>query len=664
METPRPDPTSSPSKPFDMLKEFLHAQQQYRERGEAEPLRLVGFVLDLGYDSARIITCDPYKEAVGGIPKSSFLILAPEKVDGLPPHFSILRVRDAAPTPLTEQVQQTYFELHKKSMPELDYWTTSELQWGALNCDLLGMMYPDPEDESRIAFAGDHSNIRSPHHYLVYSPSDDLLDIIVNGLVPGRRDRSWTIGSLRQTESRFHTLVGGASARRRIDVRLASDDFIGTRTAMFGKTRLGKSNVVKLIAQGILTSPPDGVKVGQVVFDVNGEYANDNEQHDGGTSRSLHSAHADQCKVYALQPHAGTPSEELRINFYEAPDSLRVLGDFLKAGKRQADYITTFTSTQLPDPAQVAQLSHDEKARPAQKVLAYWAILHRARFRADEEKLRGYRLGTGTLGRFDPNFAESLRKQAYAEAEQDPLKRIDTLEDLAVELETVTRFDRDRGWKAKTASNKPRFDADDKALLEFLAPRRGRSGPKALDGFVDYHSPDADDFLGEIRREVWNGRTVILDLGSATETIRRYFADMIAQDLFTMQESAFARDLVNGHYVQLYFEEAHNLFPVDSRQDFTDVYARIAKEGAKFHVGMVYSTQSPSTINGELLTQTENFFVGHLSSARETRALSQLQIAFTGVEEDILRTKQAGYMRMLTRSHRFVIPVQARKFEA
>ena len=79
---------------------------------------------------------------------------------------------------------------------------------------------------------------------------------------------------------------------------------------------------------------------------------------------------------------------------------------------------------------------------------------------------------------------------------------------------------------------------------------------------------------------------------------------------------------------------------------------------------MVYSTQSPSTINKELLAQTENFFVGHLSSQDEAHALSRLQVAFDGVEQDLLRTKTPGFMRMLTMSNRFIIPVQAKLFEA
>src|SRR5262249_39005129 len=178
-----------------------------------------------------------------------------------------------------------------------------------------------------------------------------------------------------------------------------------------------------------------------------------------------------------------------------------------------------------------------------------------------------------------------------------------------------------------------------------------------------YHSPRASDFIDEILKLVDNGRTVILDLGNATDQIRRYFSDMLSRAVFGHQQTKFVSNTLGAHYVQLYFEEAHNLFPPNDK-DLTAVYARFAKEGAKFHIGMVYSTQSPSTINKELLAQTENFFVGHLSSQDEVRALSRIQVAFAGCEEDILRAKTPGYMRMLSLSHRFVIPVQARKFEA
>jgi DNA helicase HerA-like ATPase len=103
------------------------------------------------------------------------------------------------------------------------------------------------------------------------------------------------------------------------------------------------------------------------------------------------------------------------------------------------------------------------------------------------------------------------------------------------------------------------------------------------------------------------------------------------------------------------------IFPPNSG-NVIDVYSRFAKEGAKFNIGILYSTQSPSTVNHDLLAQTENFFIGHLSSDREVGALASVQYAFKGREQEIMRSRSPGYMRMLSYSNRFVIPIQANRY--
>jgi DNA helicase HerA-like ATPase len=140
-----------------------------------------------------------------------------------------------------------------------------------------------------------------------------------------------------------------------------------------------------------------------------------------------------------------------------------------------------------------------------------------------------------------------------------------------------------------------------------------------------------------------------------------YFSEELSSSIFKNQVAKFTDNKLKDHYVQLYFEEAHNLFPV--KEERQDIYKRIAKEGAKYHIGMVYSTQSVTTVNKDLLSQTENFFIAHLSSQDEVNALGKVNIAYNGLKDDILQSKTIGYIRMLTRSHRFVIPIQARKFE-
>jgi hypothetical protein len=643
--------TAIQGNPIESLRTFLDYEALMETSRQTDRMRFVGYVLELGYDQAKIITSDPYKLAVGGIPRGSFLIMTPSNAGNTPLHFTLLRVTGVSPTPLSNQVQQTYFELHKKSMPELDVWTQSELQWGALNCDVLGMFYADPRNMQKLAFSGDVNNVVSAHRYKVYSPNENLLQLIVNGMV--KPEDRYTIGTLRTMECSLFS--DGAVAG--IPVNISISDFKGTRTAMFGKTRLGKSNVVKLIAQGIIENTTATNTVGQIIFDINGEYANDNPQ-DG--NRSIRSAYAARCRVFALTQRPETPSEPLRLNFYEQPDTIiRVIESMLEEDNQDSNYIRSFRSVQLPPIASIATMAENEKLRAIRKIQMFWGILNKAGFQADEARLRALGLTSRNASHFNPGFSAATRTAAYQIDNRPVPDAPNTLQKLRAELEVIAEYRRANPTVTSSSGN-PLFDADDSAMLDFLNPTSG-SGPTILRSYQNYHAPNAGDFIRSILTLTDQGLTVILDMGNATDKTRRYFADMISSAVFKHQERKFVSNTLGDHFTQLYFEEAHNLFPPDSK-DLTGIYARFAKEGAKFHIGMVYSTQSPSTINKELLAQTENFFVGHLSSQDETKALSRVQVAFNGSEEDIMKAKTPGFMRMLTMSHRFVISLMANKF--
>ena len=637
--------------PINKLSKFLEQQEKYEKAEAYDKWRFIGYVLELGYDTAKIITSDAYKLAVGGVPRGSFLIMVPQDINNITKHFTLLRVKDVATTPLNSNVQQVYFELHKKSMPALDRWTASELQWGALECDVLGMFYPDTKDATKLQFSGDVNNIVSAHKYKIYSPDEQLLDLIINGIIKNTHRN--VIGELRPTECSMRN----NNSNYNVDVEISMNDFMGCRTAMFGKTRLGKSNVVKLIAQGIIDST---TKVGQVIFDINGEYANDNEQ-DG---KSLRSINKDRCEVYALNERPGTPSKPLMLNFYELPgQTKRIISELLEQDNMKSIYIKNFATVDLLDIEDINKIEDmGDRKRAIRKVQIYWAILKKAGFDVYENKLKsGLIKGDKSTYGINPGFSNDLRQSAYESIDKEMPNKINSLNELVDELKIIYQYylkDESNKKFKSGGSGESIIDSDTKALLEFLNPKSG-SGPVVLAPYKVYHSKNAGNFIEEVLEALDNGKTIILDLGNANDKIRRYFSDMISVRIFRHQERKFVNNLLKeDEFIQLYFEEAHNLFPPDGK-DLTGIYPRFAKEGAKFHIGMVYSTQSPSTINKELLIQTENFFVGHISSQDEVRALSKLQIAFSGIEFDILKSRTPGYMRLLTLSHRFVIPVQA-----
>ncbi|MDB9426946.1 DUF87 domain-containing protein [Microcystis aeruginosa CS-564/01] len=642
--------------PLRILREFLNQELANEQAKKYDDLRFVGYVLDIGYDSATIITADRFKINVGGVPRNSLLIMTPSNLESLPLHFTMLRVLESAPTPLSKEVQQTYFELQKKSMPELDVFTQSELQWGALKTEVLGMFYEHIERENTVEFSGDVNNFVSAHKYRVYAPDNKLLCLIINSLVPD--ENRFELGDLRLTECR----LGYKRQQAGVKVFVSANDLKGCRTAMFGKTRLGKSNVVKLIAQGILEATKVDKSVGQLIFDINGEYANDNPQ---DNDCSIRSAYADRTEVYALTKRAETPSKPLRLNFYERPEScIGVIKSLLEKDSRNSDYIRSFANVELPSIESILSLPQEKRDRSIRKIQIYWAILHKAGFPTNPSKLTAKGLSGYNAKNFNPNFSKPLREAAYKFAgEENPPEHPTNLDELVSELEVIGNFAREKsGDKAlkSTSSGDAILDASDMALLRFLSPTSNSSGPIILRAYLTLHSADAGNFIEEILSLLDNGKTVILDLGNATDAIRRYFSDMLSWEVFGHQEKKFVSNKLGRHYIQLYFEEAHNLFP--QNDDVTTIYSRFAKEGAKYHVGMVYSTQSPTTINRDLLAQTENFFIAHLSSQDQVNALGKVNVAYESLKGDILQAKTPGYMRMLTRSHRFVVSVQARKF--
>ncbi|QXO95569.1 DUF87 domain-containing protein [Methanospirillum purgamenti] len=644
--------------PIRVLINFLEDEQRKFEGKDYAHYRFVGFVLEIGYNTATIVTSDAFKIAVGGIPRNSLLIMVPAEYTKYTPHFSLLRVDGTADEPLKKEKQQTYFELHKKSMPELDVFTQSELQWGALKTSFLGMYYPHPELSNVIEFSGDLNNIVSAHKYFVYSPSDELLDLIINSIQPSQN--LFEIGKLRFTECRLKL---PDCKLPNVPVIVSTDDFKGTRTAMFGKTRTGKSNIVKIIAESLIktthlnpsTTDKRKHSVGQVIFDINGEYANDNPQDD---STSLASAYSSDCDVYAITPKENTVSKPLRLDFYSNPDiSHHLLGTLIREKESHlSNYISSFLSVEIPSFASIQEMGFGDRTRANRKILMYWAILHKAGFPANFSTLQHY-------GGVNPRFGREQRLEIYEANDRQMPENVTTLDELLIELQLFAERNRNSHLpRLESANNNPLFDSDDEALLEFLVPRsQSASGPRKILPYRIYHDKDAANFVTEILNSLSLGKTIILDLSNAHPEVMNYFSQWLSKSIFEHQVELFSENKLSDHYIQLYFEEAHNLFPSDDSK-VTSIYNRISKEGAKYHLGMVYSTQSPSTISQDLLAQTENFFVTHISSRPEVDKLARLNVAYEGLIEDILQTKTQGYVRILTRSNRFVIPIQANKF--
>ena len=178
-----------------------------------------------------------------------------------------------------------------------------------------------------------------------------------------------------------------------------------------------------------------------------------------------------------------------------------------------------------------------------------------------------------------------------------------------------------------------------------------------------YHtSASGKTFLDEIIELLRAGKIVIVDLSQGDPVIQRTYLDRLCTQIFYDGMSRFITNQpVN--YLQMYFEEAHNLFPRKDDPDLTAIYNRLAKEGAKLHIGLIYATQEVSSISANILKNTQNWFVSHLNNQDELREIAKYY-DFEDFVDSLRRTTDKGFIRMKTYSNAFVVPVQIDRFTA
>jgi DNA helicase HerA-like ATPase len=117
----------------------------------------------------------------------------------------------------------------------------------------------------------------------------------------------------------------------------------------------------------------------------------------------------------------------------------------------------------------------------------------------------------------------------------------------------------------------------------------------------------------------------------------------------------------SANFIQMYFEEAHNLFPRRDERDLTLIYNRLAKEGQKLRLGLCYATQEVSSISSSILKNTQNWFVSHLNNRDELSELNKYY-DFEDFSDSLRRTTDKGFIRLKTDSNTFIVPIQVDRF--
>lgn len=652
----------------------------------------VGFVYGMRFDEVLVLTNDAFKHKVHGIPHNSFLVAAgfnPARfgdAEAIDQEVVLLRVLEPVSLPQDNDFVRTRIEHHQRrtggekypgeANDGLDPITAVELQAGGLRCSVLGTFYID--DKANLRLGSDIENFMTLSRLRAYKPRGDALGTIVNHVNPEVREKAKEeaikagfksvpsaihIGSVRYTSTdRMHRGAGEPL----VPVMIQPTDFLARRTAVLGMTRTGKSNTVKTTVSAVaLAAMTDGISVGQLIFDINGEYANANHQDDGSSIADVFPAQT--VRYRALE----TPGfEDLRTNFYRDCDqALNLIQSLFKGEKSpfSGQDLDAFLSSTLeePDPNERSEHTRWKRHRAV-----FQCILHRAGFPAPQ----GWTV--------EVPIAVALLKQikAWAEA-QTPAVPVSIPASTNVALpEACAWFEQIRhiniaikddqaqqrnpaiGLVSSTPGNSwvdPTLEAYLNMLARETSRKQSFGGWRAVQKYKTYHSSRrAADVAAEVVGHLDAGKIVILDLSAGPVEIRTVLSERIARQIFERQMATMHRGETPKNMV-LYVEEAHNI--IGKRADLNETWPRIAKEGAKARIAFVYATQEPSSVHPNILANTENWFVTHLNNDDELKTLGKFY-DFSDFIGSLKAAQDVGFARIKTLSAPFVIPAQINRF--
>lgn len=293
----------------------------------------IGAIQRLDYHKAVVITHDRWKLEAGGIPQFSFLLATardindPARTDD--DEVLLLRVEGTAPLSLEgdlhamrEEALRNALSSSSNASPsavldlDIDPFTRNRASFTGLTCRVLGTFYEEDIDGTRVLqFGSDVDNFYATSAYRVFKPVGGGLGAIASYIRPDRRLDQVPLGVVRYSATRRRAMTAGQGASV---VQMNMDDIIGHKTGLLGMTRSGKSNTAKiLVARTFIASeerrnvgkPP----IGQLIFDPQGEYANDNVQ-DGSAIAAIGEDHV---RIYRFGATPGTHVRPLGINFFD-----------------------------------------------------------------------------------------------------------------------------------------------------------------------------------------------------------------------------------------------------------------------------------------------------------------------------------------------------------
>src|SRR5260370_6348869 len=497
----------------------------------------VGEIYSIGYEEALVQIHDYNRQQVGGIPALSFLVatrIIPSTTPDVRKEDSsivLLRVLDHADLPNSQEALRVRVENAQRVSGELnktfdhrdvmDPTTNNLLGYAGVRCRVIGTFYMDKVSNGaaskfQIVFGSDLSNYYPNRGLKVFKARGEVLRRIMNYRDPRMSDLEDRDRLVRVGEVRYASTNRPFQQISSVPVSLTPTNLLGQKTALFGMTRTGKSNTTKIIIKSVFALRWRAVplRIGQICFDPNGAYANENTQDQDNSQnpnaiknvwacgpKELHGNLKKDIVTYGLISHPFDPDRKLMLLNFHQEANLQIGKDIIDAplAGDKTKYISNFRDVVFEKPEET---DWSANTRYLRQVLCYRALLFKAGLKppTDIKPITTWHAGPKQRSLFNADLLTSMQSSTsdnsaeYAMAATLIQKSTITWAELAQALQGLRNFivDKDSGYATFEQQYFQKHDAawSDDDLKKILKMFGYPNGSRMIGLIAERHPPD------------------------------------------------------------------------------------------------------------------------------------------------------------------------------
>ena len=432
---------------------------------------------------------------------------------------------------------------------------------------------------------------------------------------------------LQGSNTRLQTLsIGKSTIFENYDIKIDIDKFFGSHSAILGNTGSGKSCTISSILQTLYKKDKYSA-IGSTFFflDVNGEYFNAL-----GSLKEINSEI--ETRYIAFEdftlPHWFLNFEEwiLLLNASEKtqiPILRNALGLATLFASENSDDNTKVKNHIL---ASCILTCYESSDSPVTKYQRIKSLVKKGAFASDILNFYDAKFGNFPSVDKEEEFLDKIKEQVDMSGFEIPtyqntffsFELLEECLDIAILFEEAHGNKQIRDYCSSLLTRfKSLRDRDD---YKFLKKNDTESNVSeytlGLLGLVE-KKEDNNKYLKK-------NQIIILDLNSCEDEIVEIISCVISRLLFEKLKTAEPR---NHFPINLVLEEAHRYISLVQERTFlkaNHIFERIAKEGRKYGMFLLVSSQRPSELSKTVLSQCSNFIVHRIQNPEDLNHIKQI----------------------------------------